>query len=806
VHQSLDTNSGNADGNMCVALSLPAHFRGDVPVAITMDSAEMQMLAALATHNLPNDQPHFLPVHAEECSKKTQGDDFDNLNFAGRKVFFVFSNIGMDRTSTQAHRDVERELQRRGAEIIDLGVLALDGFATIGDCWEVDGPDAALALFDHAERYLARNVPEGFRLSTSGVYRKAPSQDGECYGDDVWICSSLLVKADTRNHLNEDWGKLLVFLDKDGNQHRCSLPMAALIGNPSDCCAQLLSQGLQIAQGRKAREMVISYILAADPEERVRSTTAVGWHGDTYVLPDQSIQAEHSEAVLHKTSTMTNPSPAVSGSLEEWKDAIGRFCSGNSRLIFAVSCALAAPLLRLVEEAGGGFNFRGASSTGKTTALQVAASVWGGDGTVQTWRMTANALDAVAQNQNDGLLCLDELGQANGKEVGEIVYSLANGSPKQRKTRSVSRGWTLLLLSSGETNLADHMLAAGKSVRSGQEMRLCDIEADAGAGLGMFQDLHGFPNPSAFARHLAEFSRRVYGTPIRAFLKTLVEDKEKARPKVLALRDQFLGHHVPPGATGELRRAAFRFALVGAGGELATAAGLTGWREGESQAAAGVCFTSWLSTRRAPAMVSAQSVIDRVRQFLLAQVAPGIRSGTHASGRGNAMIGPSIIEVRSDSKGAHLAYLVLPDVFRRDICAGLDPKMVMRILKTHGCLEHDRGRYDKSVRLPTGKRRVYSILAGILASPVAAAVGEEGVCVDLGGSGDTGDNSPQRDEAKGVGVCATQSGDSSVLPFTKCANDNSAVHLRVAAATEEGLSTSTGVMPCGESDGDQQRK
>ena len=306
----------------------------------------------------------------------------------------------------------------------------------------------------------------------------------------------------------------------------------------------------------------------------------------------------NSEPVIFQAATKAQASLATFGSLADWQNAIGRFCPGNSRLLFAVSCAFAPPLLRLANEPGGGFNFYGASSTGKTTALLVAASAWGGDGTLPTWRMTANSLDLVAQNHNDSLLCLDELGQADGKEVGDIVYALANGTPKQRKTPSIVKSWTLLILSSGETTLAAHMKAAGRHVRAGQEIRLCDLAADAGGGLGLFENLHGFENPSLFARHLIESARRYYGSPIRVFLRTLVEDKENARQRVVALRDQFLERHVPTGASGELRRAASRFAVVAAAGELATEAGVTGGREGESFDACGVCFESWFFLQR----------------------------------------------------------------------------------------------------------------------------------------------------------------------------------------------------------------
>jgi putative DNA primase/helicase len=75
---------------------------------------------------------------------------------------------------------------------------------------------------------------------------------------------------------------------------------------------------------------------------------------------------------------------------------VAALCVGNSRLAFAVACAFAGPLLRPAGVESGGFHYRGDSSSGKTTALKVAASVYGGAGYLQRWRTTDNALEAIA--------------------------------------------------------------------------------------------------------------------------------------------------------------------------------------------------------------------------------------------------------------------------------------------------------------------------------------------------------------------------------------------------------------------------
>ena len=57
---------------------------------------------------------------------------------------------------------------------------------------------------------------------------------------------------------------------------------------------------------------------------------------------------------------------------------------------------------------------------------------------------------------------------------------------------------------------------------------------------------------------------------------------------------EFCVKHLPAKAAGQVERAARRFALVAAAGELLTRQDITGWDEGESEQASARCFQDWL--------------------------------------------------------------------------------------------------------------------------------------------------------------------------------------------------------------------
>ena len=125
------------------------------------------------------------------------------------------------------------------------------------------------------------------------------------------------------------------------------------------------------------------------------------------------------------------------GTLDDWKINIAKRILGNTILEFCLSCAFAGPLLTPCDLDGGGFHLLGASSSRKTTALCIAASACGGGdkGYIQSWRSTDNAVEGIALNHNNCLLCLDEISLATSKTVAESAYMLANGQGKARADR-----------------------------------------------------------------------------------------------------------------------------------------------------------------------------------------------------------------------------------------------------------------------------------------------------------------------------------------------------------------------------------
>src|SRR6266446_4954990 len=354
-----------------------------------------------------------------------------------------------------------------------------------------------------------------YRMTEQGLFWVDPQDEKP----DLFLASAFEVLAQTRDSRGSDWGLLLRWRDPDGRMHEWAMPREVLGGRGDELWRNLLRDGLTIASSTASRNKLADYRGSVQVEARARSVTRIGWHasasGQVFVLPDATFGEAVGERVLWQTETRNETFFNVSGSLEDWREEVARRCTGNSRLVMAASKSFAPPLLELANEESGGIHLVGKSRTGKTVVLRIAGSVWGGggiNGFIRSWRATSNGLEGIAEVHSDALLCLDEMGQVDAREAGETAYMLANGAGKGRASRDGSARrsaqWRLLFLSSGELSLADKMAEAGKRVRAGQEVRLVDVPADAGAGMGIFEDLHGAASPGELAEILRNATAR----------------------------------------------------------------------------------------------------------------------------------------------------------------------------------------------------------------------------------------------------------------------------------------------------------
>ena len=433
----------------------------------------------------------------------------------------------------------------------------------------------------------------------------------------IWICSPIHADALTSNEHGADWGLLLRFINPNGRWREWAMPSSMLKGSGEDMRGELLSLGVRISPD--GNKQLHRWLASQEPKNRIIAAMRTGWHdspeGIAFVLPNKVIGADN---VRFQSEYAVHDDFIQKGTLQDWKNEVAALCQDNHILLLSISSALAGPLLKIakLQELGGaGIHLMGDSSRGKTTALQVAASVWGSSSFMRTWRATANGLEATAASRNDTFLPLDECGESDPKEIGLIIYSLANGVGKQRAKRTggtrESARWRTIILSSGECAMSTHMSESGKRIKAGQQARLLDIPA-TNFEFGAFNYLHGSDSGRAFADRLKRATSKNYGHLGMEFVEKLISDKQDL-PALYADTCKLPQFSTNDGVES---RAVGTFALIGMAGELATEYGLTGWKEGDAINAAITAFQSWRKYR-GTGKTEDRQILQAVRDFIL---------------------------------------------------------------------------------------------------------------------------------------------------------------------------------------------
>ena len=335
---------------------------------------------------------------------------------------------------------------------------------------------------------------------------------------DLWICGPLHIEAQCCDRDHHNFGLMLKFRNMRGQWKQWAMPMHLLAGDGVELRRELLSLGLRIDNHN--RGYLLSYLQSrAECHKCMESALSVGWHGAAFVLPDVVIG--NRADIFFQSEHAFQKEYAEAGTLDEWRGAVAQNCIDNPLLLFSLASAFAGALLKPCHIDGGGIHVFGDSSKGKSTGQKAAASVWGGEGYRRSWRATANGMEGAAALFNDGLLCLDEIGDGDAREINQVIYALGNGIGKQRASvygtaRQVNK-WRVLILSNGEKTLEAHLAEKGLTAKAGQLVRLLQIPLLGKHGA--FDELHGCADGREFSDRLQRNAATYYGTAGLAYLE-----------------------------------------------------------------------------------------------------------------------------------------------------------------------------------------------------------------------------------------------------------------------------------------------
>ena len=523
-----------------------------------------------------------------------------------------------------------------------------------------------------------------FEIDNRGVWwvNVRTDKDGDIIESEPLLLSDPIDIIGTGQDNDGAYYRIIKFKDKITRRHKTTaLPQAEIADGK--CWGRLGFYGLSIESNPTKRRKLADYLQKEGSQTAFTITDHAGWHEDSYIMPSgETITATDKDpAIIYNGDTSQAKAYQPNGELTDWQQNIARYAVGNSRLCLALGASFAAPLLSLLNEESGGFHLMGDSSDGKTTAAKVALSVWGKpSGSLLSWSGTKIGFSNTAAARNDGLLVLDEIGQASPHVIGDTVYSVMNGinkvqGAKQGGNRALTR-WKVMMFSTGEKT-PDSILKNHKGDwNAGQAARLPSIRA--AAQYGIYDTLHGFEDGALLSEHIAQSAEKYHGVAGRLFIRQLLDNLEQAKQQATERMAAFMA--TIPELSGQARRVAKRFAIAAAALELA--APVTGLPIGVGMAGVKKCFDEWLEANGAGKHED-RRIIEQAEDFV-AQHALGTRfmewsdkstNKDHAGYR--------------KQEGEKLELWVIRRVFADEIAQSFDESKVCRVLADNGLLKYN---------------------------------------------------------------------------------------------------------------------
>lgn len=367
------------------------------------------------------------------------------------------------------------------------------------------------------------------------------------YASDVWP-EALTKDADTGGH-----GVLISYQDRQRKRAEMVVNADAWGGDRGATSrfvseAALAGVRLQPLQG-PGLAVALGYWAELVEDAPTRTTvTRPGWHKRSIFVNGCQVHGAPwvYQGPGHRGETR--------GTLATWRANLERLAT-TPAIQLALGVALSGALLSPLGRSGWVLHLAGASTTGKTRAAKLAASVWFDPNKTSTWNGTANGIEQTLEGYSGAVVVLDEIKEASPKQVGDIVHRISDNAGRVRSNRSGTgnqrqRKWHLTGISTGETTVADYL---GAGAQGGHLVRCVDLWIDRGEST----------TDAAHADEIDRAGRQCFGVAGNVWAQYLVEHLERI-PTIEHKADQLWDELLEVAPDAEAQRVLRQLALVGA--------------------------------------------------------------------------------------------------------------------------------------------------------------------------------------------------------------------------------------------------
>lgn len=366
------------------------------------------------------------------------------------------------------------------------------------------------------------------------------------------------------------------------------------------------------------------------------------------------------------------------GDFEKQAKAVNKCIKNSVGCQLAIAISLSSALLIPLKRSGIAidpvvYHFFGSSSTGKTTALKLAASMWTNPlekGLMNSWNSTGNGLMALLNNNFGATVCFDEIGMST-INLTDFIYSLTQGSDKTRCSPNgilPTKTWCTNLMSSGEVSFSSKVNNQG-----GMSARIIE-----------FMDLP-ITNSEKHSKYIQAVYTRFYGCIGKEFVNMLPEFFPQLAEDFNKKKDDIVSK-LPSGNIN--RRLSLQYACVCLAAEYAQAIGILVDPDKVEE---------YLINNHKDARSSCEIAYCYIMDYLKQK---------------QQYFPNKISEYDYTIKGYYNnnKLVVFKDIFEDMLrWINLDPKLIIKEFDSIGILEHEKDRLSKRVVIDNSKHTMYVI-------------------------------------------------------------------------------------------------
>ena len=329
-----------------------------------------------------------------------------------------------------------------------------------------------------------------FRGANGGIYTRVTLPDGEVtekavYHNDLYV---------VRRLWDSELGEAVVIrlhLPQDGVRE-FTIPLAS-VNSRDEFRKQMSMYGVAVSK-KGGMDEIMQYTTTWVNQLQADSAAdeahkQFGWTDDecsSFVLGNQEIFKDRVE--FNPPSNQTAglfPVFQPKGTLEQWKKTINFYNRDGFELHqFVVGSSFGSVLMNLSPVNCAALHLHGTTGVGKTTAMYAAASIWGcPKDLVLHEEDTYNIKMHRGEIYHNLPLYIDELTNADAKELSNLAYQLTGGKQRGRMAsggnaeRYRGEAWKLLAMTTANSSIIE-MIHMAKAMPKAEAQRILEVKVE----------------------------------------------------------------------------------------------------------------------------------------------------------------------------------------------------------------------------------------------------------------------------------------------------------------------------------------